>query len=160
VEGLILTSRPQVLFVCTHNAARSQMAAALTRRLSNWEIETYSAGSQPVAEINPTAVAVMAEMGIDIADEFPKPVTDEIVQAADVVVTLGCGDACALYPFKKYQDWAIPDPSGEPIERVRAIRDEIQGRVQDLLEELRAREQAERNALHRLADQLGRPCSC
>jgi protein-tyrosine-phosphatase len=101
----------------------------------------------------------MAELGIDIADEFPKPVTDEVVHAADVVVTMGCGDACALYPFKKYQDWPIPDPNGQPIGRVRAIRDEIQRRVHSLLAELSARDRAERDALQRLADRLDNPCS-
>jgi protein-tyrosine-phosphatase len=135
-EGIILSAQPRVLFVCTHNAARSQMAAALMRHLSRGEIETHSAGSQPAEQIDPTAVPVMDELGFPIADEFPKLLPDDVLQAADVVVTMDCGDACALYPFKKYQDWPIPDPRGESIETVRAIRDDICARVEQLLAEL------------------------
>jgi protein-tyrosine-phosphatase len=135
-EGRLLTDAPRVLFVCTHNAARSQMAAALTRHLSGGEIETYSAGSHPAGAISPTAVAAMAELGIDIADEFPKPVTDEVIRAADVIVTMGCGDACPLYPGKKYEDWDLDDPAERPLATVPRIRDEIQVRVHGLLAEL------------------------
>lgn len=138
VDGLILTNYPRVLFVCTRNAARSQMAAALLRRASRGEIQAHSAGSAPATEIDPAAVAVMDEIGIDLSREFPKPVTDEVVAAVDVVVTMGCGDACALYPFKKYEDWPIPDPSGQPLDGVRAIRDEIRTRVERLRTELLA----------------------
>jgi arsenate reductase (thioredoxin) len=108
------------------------------RHLSHGEIQAHSAGSQPAGEISHAAVAVMAELGVDIADHFPKPLTDEIVYAADVVVTMGCGDACALYSLKKYQDWPIPDPNGEPLDGVRAIRDEIRARVEQLVAELSA----------------------
>lgn len=127
---------PEVLFVCVHNAGRSQMAAALTHSLSEGRVHVRSAGSAPAAEINPAVVQAMEEIGLDLSQEFPKPLTDEVVQAADVVITMGCGDACPIYPGKRYLDWEVDDPAGQPIATVRRIRDEIRGRVERLLEEL------------------------
>jgi len=127
---------PEVLFVCVHNAGRSQMAAALTSLRSKGQIRVRSAGSAPAEEINPNAVAVLEELGIDIADEFPKPLTDDGVHAADVVITMGCGDACPIYPGKRYEDWDLDDPAGQDLETVRRIRDEIDERVQALVHEL------------------------
>jgi arsenate reductase len=127
---------PEVLFVCVHNAGRSQMAAALLDRVSDGYVRVRSAGSAPADEINPTVVQAMSEIGIDLSKEFPKPLTGEAVREADVVVTMGCGDACPFYPGKTYLDWDLPDPSGKPIEDVRAIRDEIEKRVQALAQEL------------------------
>jgi len=127
---------PEVLFVCVHNAGRSQMAAALTSLRSKGQIRVRSAGSAPAEEINPNAVAVLEELGIDIADEFPKPLTDDGVRAADVVITMGCGDACPIYPGKRYEDWELDDPAGQDLETVRRIRDEIDERVQALVREL------------------------
>ena len=124
---------PEVLFVCVHNAGRSQMAAGLTRLRSQGRIRVRSAGSAPSEEINPNAVAVLEELGIDIADEFPKPLTDDGVRAADVVITMGCGDACPIYPGKRYEDWELDDPAGQDLETVRRIRDEIDERVQALV---------------------------
>jgi len=128
--------RPQVLFVCVHNAGRSQMASALLDLRSGGRIDVRSAGSAPADELNPVVVAVMAELGLDLSREFPKPLTDSAVRAADVVITMGCGDACPIYPGKRYLDWDLTDPSGKSLEEVRAIRDEIDGRVQELLAEL------------------------
>jgi len=127
---------PTVLFLCTHNAGRSQMALGFFRHLAGRGAVAWSGGSEPAHEINPSAVAAMAERGIDITGEFPKPWTDEIVRAADVVVTMGCGDACPVFPGKRYEDWELPDPSGQPIEVVRRVRDEIRRRVERLLTEL------------------------
>ena len=127
---------PEVLFVCVHNAGRSQMAAALTSLRSKGQIRVRSAGSAPAEEINPNAVAVLEELGIDITDEFPKPLTDDGVRAADVVITMGCGDACPFYPGKRYEDWVLDDPAGQGIEMVRGVRDEIRRRVEALIEEL------------------------
>jgi arsenate reductase len=127
---------PEVLFVCVHNAGRSQMAAGLTRWHSQGRIRVRSAGSAPAEEINPNAVAVLEELGIDITDEFPKPLTDDGVRAADVVITMGCGDACPIYPGKRYEDWELDDPAGQDLETVRRIRDEIDERVQTLVREL------------------------
>jgi arsenate reductase (thioredoxin) len=127
---------PEVLFVCVHNAGRSQMAAGLTRLRSQGRIRVRSAGSAPAEEINPNAVAVLEELGIDITDEFPKPLTDDGVRAADVVITMGCGDACPIYPGKRYEDWELDDPAGQDLETVRRIRDEIDERVQALVREL------------------------
>jgi len=127
---------PEVLFVCVHNAGRSQMAAALLDHLARGRVHVRSAGSTPAEEINPAVVDAMAERGIDISKEFPKPLTDEVVRAADVVVTMGCGDACPVYPGKRYLDWELPDPAGKPLEDVRLIRDEIERRVTGLLSEL------------------------
>ena len=129
-------SRPQVLFVCVHNAGRSQMAAALLDRHARGSVRVRSAGSQPADRLNPAVVAVMAEVGIDIAREFPKPLTADAVIAADVVITMGCGDACPIYPGKRYLDWALDDPAGEPLAVVRRIRDEIDARVRGLVQDL------------------------
>jgi arsenate reductase (thioredoxin) len=127
---------PEVLFVCVHNAGRSQMAAGLTRLRSQGRIRVRSAGSSPAEEINPNAVAVLEELGIDITDEFPKPLTDDGVRAADVVITMGCGDACPIYPGKRYEDWELDDPAGQDLATVRRIRDEIDERVQALVDRL------------------------
>ena len=128
--------RPQVLFVCVHNAGRSQMAAALLDLRSGGRIDVRSAGSAPADELNPVVVAVMAELGLDLSREFPKPLTDSAVRAADVVVTMGCGDACPIFPGKRYEDWTLDDPAGQDVETVRRIRDEIDARVQRLTGEL------------------------
>lgn len=135
-KGAIASPVPEILFVCVQNAGRSQMAAVLTNTLGNGRVHVRSAGSSPIAELNLAVVAVMAEIGMDIHDEFPKPLTDDVVQAADVVITMGCGDACAIYPGKQYLDWELRDPAGLPIEDVRLIRDEISKRVTALLEDL------------------------
>jgi len=127
---------PAVLFLCVHNAGRSQMALGWFNALAGGRAVAWSGGSEPADEINPAAVAAMAEIGMDITDEFPKPWTDEIVKAADVVITMGCGDACPLYPGKRYEDWELEDPAGRSIEAVRPIRDEIGARVRSLLERL------------------------
>ncbi|HXF37609.1 MAG TPA: arsenate reductase ArsC [Actinomycetota bacterium] len=127
---------PEVLFVCVHNAGRSQMAAALLAHHAEGRVVVRSAGSAPADEIHPAVRAAMAEVGLDLSGEFPKPLTGEAVEAADVVVTMGCGDACPVFPGKRYLDWDLPDPAGKPLEEVRAIRDEIEGRVLDLLREL------------------------
>ena len=127
---------PEVLFVCVHNAGRSQMAAALLDRAAGGRVHVRSAGSTPANEIHAGAREVMAEIGVDMAQEFPKPLTDEVVRAADVVITMGCGDACPVYPGKKYFDWELEDPANRPMDEVRPIRDEIDRRVRGLLEEL------------------------
>ena len=127
---------PQVLFVCTHNAGRSQMAAALLDQAAAGRIHVSSAGSQPADQLNPAVVAAMAEIGLDISREFPKPLTTGQVQAADVVITMGCGDACPVYPGKRYEDWDLPDPAGQDIGTVRRIRDQIRTRVEALAAEL------------------------
>ncbi|TNM38382.1 arsenate reductase ArsC [Nocardioides albidus] len=127
---------PTVLFVCVHNAGRSQMAAGWLQHLAGDRIEVLSAGSQPADRINPVAVAAMAEEGIDIAAEQPKVLTDSAVQEADVVITMGCGDECPFYPGKRYEDWVLEDPAGQGIEAVRPIRDEIRRRVETLVAEL------------------------
>lgn len=126
---------PEVLFVCVHNAGRSQMAAVLTDYLGRGRVKVRSAGSAPAREINPRVVDAMAELGMDLSHEFPKPLTDDAVKAADVVITMGCGDACPIFPGKRYLDWVVDDPAGQPIEVVRRIRDEIRGRVEGLLTE-------------------------
>lgn len=136
VEDKAADGRPIVLFLCTHNAGRSQMALGYFTHLADGNALAWSGGSEPGNEINPAAIAAMAEVGIDIAGEYPKPWTDEIVQAADVVVTMGCGDACPIFPGKRYQNWALPDPAGQGIEAVRPIRDQIEARVRTLLSEL------------------------
>ena len=125
-----------ILFVCVHNAGRSQMAAGFMRTLGGDRVEVLSAGSAPKDSINPIAVEAMAELGIDIADQQPKILTPESVQASDVVITMGCGDACPYYPGKRYEDWKLDDPAGQGIEPVRVIRDEIKGRIEALLAEL------------------------
>ena len=125
--------RPGVLFLCVHNAGRSQMAAGYLRHMAGERIDIFTGGSDPGYDINKVAVAAMAEEGIDISTEYPKPWTDEIARAADVIVTMGCCDACPIYPGKRYEDWGLEDPSGQPLEVVRGIRDEIKGRVEALL---------------------------
>jgi len=124
---------PEVLFVCVHNAGRSQMAAGLLDRLADGRVSVRSAGSDPANEVNPRAVEAMAEVGVDISKEFPKPLSDEAVKAADVVITMGCGDECPFYPAKRYEDWELEDPSGKDLETVRRIREEIEARVRVLL---------------------------
>ncbi len=136
VQGLMTDQRPAVLFLCVHNAGRSQMAAGWLRHLAGDTIDVFSGGSEPAADVNRVAVEAMAEVGIDIRTEFPKPWTDEIVRAADVVITMGCGDACPVYPGKRYEDWELTDPAGQPIELVRQVRDDIQTRVQALMTSL------------------------
>jgi len=131
-----LPAVPQVLFVCVHNAGRSQMAAALLAHHARGRVAVRSAGSEPAGQVNPVAVEVMAELGIDISVEQPKVVDDDTVTHSDVVITMGCGDTCPVFPGKRYLDWQLPDPAGQPIDVVRAIRDEIDARVQGLLAEL------------------------
>lgn len=130
------TDQPEVLFVCIHNAGRSQMAAGLVHTLSEGRVHVRSAGSEPADRINPAVVQAMAELGIDLSQAFPKPLTDEVVAAADVVITMGCGDACPIYLGKRYLDWQVEDPAGQPIDHVRVIRDDIRRRVEGLLREL------------------------
>ena len=131
-----MTTTPTVLFVCVHNAGRSQMAAGYLRALAGDRVEVLSAGSEPGDRINPVAVAAMAEEGIDIAGSTPKILTTEAVRESDVVITMGCGDTCPIFPGKRYEDWELDDPAGRPIEEVRPIRDEIKRRVQALLAEV------------------------
>jgi len=126
-------TKPTVLFLCTHNAGRSQMALGFFNRLAGDRAVAYSGGSEPADQINPSAVAVMAEKGIDITGELPKRWTDEMVEAADVVVTMGCGDTCPFIPGRRYEDWTLSDPAGQPIDAVRPVRDEIEARVRELL---------------------------
>ena len=133
---LVSAERPEVLFVCVHNAGRSQMAAGLLDHLADGRVAVLSAGSEPAGEINPVAVEAMAELGIDITRELPKRLTGEAVEAADVVITMGCGDACPIYPGKRYEDWELEDPAGKDLETVRRIRDEIAARVRALVAEL------------------------
>jgi protein-tyrosine-phosphatase/DNA-binding transcriptional ArsR family regulator len=135
-EGMIAKEVPEVLFVCVHNAGRSQMAAALLDHHAKGKVHVRSAGSDPGDQINPAVVAAMDEWGIDLSQEFPKPLTDEFVKAADAVITMGCGDACPIYPGKRYEDWVLDDPAGQPVEVVRRIRDDLDARVQQLLSEL------------------------
>lgn len=131
-----MADRPVVLFVCVHNAGRSQMAAGFLRHLAGDRVEGRSAGSLPADQVNPVAVAVMAEEGIDIAGEQPKVLTADSVRVADVVVTMGCGDACPFVPGKRYEDWTLDDPAGQDADAVRAIRDDVRARVVQLIEEL------------------------
>ena len=131
-----MSDKPSVLFVCIHNAGRSQMALGFFKALAGDSAIAWSGGSEPGNAINPAALAAMAEVGIDIAGEFPKPWTDEIVRAADVVITMGCGDACPIFPGKRYEDWLLDDPAGQGVDAVRPIRDEIKGRIEGLLREL------------------------
>jgi arsenate reductase (thioredoxin) len=135
-EGLITKEVPEVLFVCVQNAGRSQMAAALLNHRAQGAVHVRSAGSDPAERINPAVVEALGEIGLDVEQEFPKPLTDEVVRAADAVVTMGCGDACPIYPGKRYEDWDVEDPDGKPLEDVRRIRDDIDGRVGTLLNEL------------------------
>ncbi|HJQ45639.1 MAG TPA: arsenate reductase ArsC [Amycolatopsis sp.] len=131
-----MSRKPEVLFVCVHNAGRSQMAAALLDHHAEGRVVVRSAGSAPADTINPAAVEVMAEIGLDLSTRFPKPLTTEAVHAADVVITMGCGDACPVFPGKRYLDWQLDDPAGKPADQVRPIRDEIDRRVRALLAEL------------------------
>jgi len=139
VEGKVTSQVPSVVFLCTHNAGRSQMAAGWLQQLAGDRIEVFSGGSDPASEINPSAIQAMGEVGIDIANEYPKPWTDEVMRAADVIVTMGCGDACPIFPGKRYEDWELTDPESKPVEQVRLIRDEIRRRVEILLPELLSR---------------------
>jgi arsenate reductase len=136
VEGKTYDGRPVVLFLCTHNAGRSQMAMGWFQHLAGERAVAWSGGSEPGIDVNPAAIEAMAERGIDIAQEYPKPWTDEIVRAADVVITMGCGDACPVFPGKRYQEWELDDPAGKTVTDVRAIRDDIERRVRALLAEL------------------------
>ena len=131
-----MADKPSVLFVCVHNAGRSQMAAAFLTHLSQGAVDVRSAGSEPADRVNPAAVAAMAEVGVDIATEQPKILTTEAVKASDVVITMGCGDTCPFYPGKRYEDWVLEDPAGKGVDAVRPIRDEIRRRVENLLSEL------------------------
>ncbi|WP_432482198.1 arsenate reductase ArsC [Kineococcus esterisolvens] len=131
-----MSDKPSAIFVCVHNAGRSQMAAGFMTALSGGAVEVRSAGSVPADQINPVAVEAMAEVGIDITGEQPKILTPEAVQASDAVITMGCGDTCPFYPGKRYEDWELTDPAGQGLETVRAVRDEIRGRVQALLADL------------------------
>ena len=135
-QGVIASDRPEVLFVCVHNAGRSQMAAGLVQLRSEGRIHVRSAGSDPGDRVNPAVIEAMTELGVDMSEAFPKPLTDEVVRAADVVITMGCGDACPVYPGKRYEDWALDDPAGQDVETVRRIRDELDARVQALVREL------------------------
>ncbi|WP_241656256.1 arsenate reductase ArsC [Propioniciclava sinopodophylli] len=132
-EGRVAKKVPEVLFICVHNAGRSQMAAALTEHLSARRVHVRSAGSQPTGDINPLVVEALAERGIALTAAYPKPLTDTVVQAADVVITMGCGDTCPYYPGKIYEDWQVADPAGQPLPVVRDIRDDLQQRVAELL---------------------------
>jgi arsenate reductase len=132
-----MSKKPSVIFVCVHNAGRSQMAAGFMTELSDGEVDVRSAGSMPADQINPVAVEAMAEVGIDIHYEIPKILTTEAVQESDAVVTMGCGDTCPYFPGKRYEDWVLDDPAGQDIAAIRPIRDEIQKRVERLLNELR-----------------------
>jgi len=135
-EGTIVTDAPTVLFLCVHNAGRSQMAAGWMRHLAGDRVEVLSGGSNPASEVNPAAVEAMREVGIDIADQSPRPWTDEILAATDVVVTMGCGDACPVVPGTRYLDWELDDPAGKPVEAVRPVRDDIERRVRTLLDDI------------------------
>ena len=130
------TTEPEVLFVCVHNAGRSQMAAGLVRLHSRGRIHVRSAGSEPADAINPAVIEAMNEIGVDMSEEFPKPLTDDAVRAADVVITMGCGDACPIYPGKRYEDWVLEDPAGKDLDTVRRIRNDIDVRVRALVGEL------------------------
>lgn len=140
-KGVTVSEAPEVLFVCVQNAGRSQMAAALLTVESKGRIRVRSAGSMPAAEVDPNVITVMAEMGLDLTKDYPKPLTDDVVRASDVVITMGCGDSCPIYPGKRYEDWDLTDPAGEPVDRVRAIRDTIHERVKALSASLLAKEQ-------------------
>lgn len=134
--GRLAKPVPELLFVCVHNAGRSQMAAALAEHLSGGRVHVRTAGSAPADRVNPVVVEVLAERGIDLTEAYPKPLTDDVVRAADVIVTMGCGDACPVHPGKRYEDWPVADPAGASIEQVRSIREDLQTRVSALLREL------------------------
>jgi arsenate reductase len=135
-EAAVRETIPEVLYVCVHNAGRSQMAARFTTALSGGRVGVRSAGSAPGPEVNPVVAQAMAEIGLDLAGAFPARLTDEAVRAADVVITMGCGDACPVFPGRRYLDWEVPDPAGQDLARVREIRDEVRGRVEGLLAEM------------------------
>ncbi len=135
-EGIVTREQPEVLFVCVHNAGRSQMAAGLVRLRSGGRIHVRSAGSDPADAINPAVIEAMAEIGVDMSEEFPKALTDEAARAADIVITMGCGDACPIYPGKRYEDWVLEDPAGQDLDAVRRIRDELDARIRVLVGEL------------------------
>ncbi len=135
-RGQVAKTVPEILYVCVQNSGRSQMAAAITRQLAGDRVHARSAGSQPTADLLPGVVMVLTEAGIDLSGEFPKPLTDDVVRAADAVVTMGCGDACPLYPGKRYLDWQLTDSEGLDLDGIRAVRDEIQAHVEQLLTEL------------------------
>ena len=138
VEGTIAKDVPEVLFVCVQNAGRSQMAASLLDHYAGGRVHVRSAGSAPAEQINPAVVVAMSELGIDVSREFPKPMTDEVVRAADAVITMGCGDACPIYPGKRYEDWQVDDPAETDLDGVRRIRDDLRDRVRQLLADLAA----------------------
>ena len=137
IEGRMISDKPSVMFLCVHNAGRSQMASGWLKHLAGDRVDVFSGGSEPASTVNPAAIEAMAEIGIDIRTEFPKPWTDEIIRASDVVITMGCGDACPVYPGKRYEDWVLDDPEGLGLDAVRPIRDEIRGRVENLIEEMK-----------------------
>lgn len=141
-KGISVSEAPEVLFVCVQNAGRSQMAAALLTVESKGSIRVRSAGSMPAAEVDPNVITVMSEMGLDLTRNYPKPLTDDVVRASDVVITMGCGDSCPIYPGKHYEDWDLPDPAGEPLDRVRGIRDAIHERVKALTTSLLEKDQS------------------
>jgi protein-tyrosine-phosphatase len=132
-EGKVTKEVPEVLFVCVHNSGRSQMAAGLLDKAAEGRVHVRSAGSDPADQLNPNAIKAMEEVGVDISQEFPKPLTNEVVRAADAVITMGCGDACPIYPGKRYEDWDLEDPADKDLKTVRRIRDEIHGRVEELI---------------------------
>jgi arsenate reductase (thioredoxin) len=136
VEGKMIGTVPSIVFLCVHNAGRSQMAAAWAKSLGGDRLDVFSGGSDPASEVNPAAIEAMGEVAIDIKSEFPKPWTDEVIRAADVIITMGCGDACPVFPGKRYEDWEVEDPAGQDIEHVRPIRDDIESRVKVLLKQL------------------------
>ena len=131
-----MKSTPEILFVCVQNAGRSQIAAALAQHLSGGRVHVRSAGSRPSGEVNPLAIEVLKERGIDLTEAFPKPLTDDVVRAADAIVTMGCGDACPIFPGKRYEDWKLDDPAGKGVDAVRPIRDEIRRRVEELIADI------------------------
>ena len=135
-EGKIIKEMPEVLFVCVQNAGRSQMAAGLMSKLAAGRVNVRTAGSKPADQVNPAVVEAMAEVGVDLSLEFPKPLTDEFVRAADAVITMGCGDACPIYPGKRYEDWELEDPAELDLEGVRRVRDDLEARVRTLLDEI------------------------
>lgn len=136
VEGKMIGTAPSIVFLCVHNAGRSQMAAAWAKSLGGDRLDVFSGGSDPASEVNPAAIEAMGEVGIDIKSEFPKPWTDEVIRAADVIITMGCEDACPVFPGKRYEDWEVEDPAAQDIEHVRPIRDDIESRVKVLLKQL------------------------
>lgn len=135
-DGRVAKTVPELLFVCVQNAGRSQMAAAIAEHLAAGKVHVRSAGSRPTGEVNPAAVEVLAERGIDLTDAYPKPLSDNVLHAADVIITMGCGDECPYFPGKRYEDWEVADPDGRPLDEVRDIRDDIQARITQLLREL------------------------